>query len=73
MWDQSNPCTDAYGGKTIRERNRFAVDVIKAVRAAVGEDLTLILRISQWKSAGYNAKIANTPAEMEAWMDITMR
>lgn len=68
MWDQSNPRTDAYGGKTIRERNRFAVDVIKAVRAAVGEEFTLILRLSQWKSADYNAKIARTPAEMEEWI-----
>ena len=68
FWEGTNTRTDEYGGKTISERNRFAVDVIKAVRAAVGEDFTIIIRLSQWKQQDYTARIARTPEEMEEWL-----
>ena len=63
-----NTRNDQYGGKTISERNRFAVDVVKAVRAAVGPDFVIILRLSQWKQQDYAFRIANTPKEMEEWL-----
>jgi 2,4-dienoyl-CoA reductase-like NADH-dependent reductase (Old Yellow Enzyme family) len=68
FWKQTNHRKDEYGGDTIEGRNRFAVDVVNAVRAAVGKDMTIILRISQWKGRDYAAKIANTPAELEEWV-----
>jgi 2,4-dienoyl-CoA reductase-like NADH-dependent reductase (Old Yellow Enzyme family) len=68
FWDTTNARTDEYGGKTIGERVRFGVEVIKAVRAAVGPDMAIILRLSQWKGKDYSAKIANTPKEMEEWI-----
>ncbi|MFN1215687.1 NADH:flavin oxidoreductase [Chryseobacterium kwangjuense] len=68
FWEVTNTRTDEYGGKTIGERNRFAVDVIKAIRAAVGEDFTIILRLSQWKQQDYSSRLAATPAEMEEWL-----
>ncbi len=49
FWPGTNKRTDAYGGATIRERSRFAADIVRAVRAAVGPDFPLILRVSQWK------------------------
>ena len=68
FWEVTNTRTDEYGGKTIKERSRFAVDIVKAIRAAVGEDFTIILRLSQWKQQDYSAKLARTPEEMEEWL-----
>lgn len=68
FWDVTNTRTDEYGGKTLKERSRFAVDIVKAIRAAVGEDFTIIIRLSQWKQQDYTVKLAHTPEEMEEWL-----
>lgn len=68
FWEGTNTRTDEYGGETIKERSRFAVDVVKAIRAAVGEDFTIIIRLSQWKQQDYSVKLAHTPEEMEEWL-----
>ncbi|GAA4793607.1 NADH:flavin oxidoreductase [Olivibacter ginsenosidimutans] len=69
FWEETNDRTDAYGGKTLAERSRFAIDVIKEVRKQVGEDFTIILRLSQWKPSSYTSSLAKTPEEMEAWLN----
>ncbi len=68
FWGAVNERTDAFGGKTLPERSRFAVEVVKAVRAAVGEDFAVIIRLSQWKQQDLTVKLAKTPQEMEAWL-----
>ncbi|SDL41593.1 2,4-dienoyl-CoA reductase [Chryseobacterium taihuense] len=68
FWEVTNTRTDEYGGKTLKERSRFAVDVVKAIRAAVGDDFTIIIRLSQWKQQDYSVKLAGTPEEMEEWL-----
>jgi 2,4-dienoyl-CoA reductase-like NADH-dependent reductase (Old Yellow Enzyme family) len=68
FWHPTNQRTDGYGGKTLAERTRFAVDVIRAVRAATGPDFPICLRLSQWKLQDYAARLASSPAEMEAWL-----
>ncbi|MBX3039109.1 MAG: NADH:flavin oxidoreductase [Bdellovibrionaceae bacterium] len=68
FWDVTNDRTDGYGGQSLAERSRFAIEVVKAVRAAVGEDFVILLRLSQWKPSAYEAKLAKTPAEMESWL-----
>ena len=68
MWTGVNARTDQWGGPTIAERVRFAVEVVKAVRDGVGEDMALILRLSQWKLQDYAARIAETPAQLEEWL-----
>ncbi|PTE14359.1 NADH:flavin oxidoreductase [Pseudogemmobacter blasticus] len=68
FWDGTNVRQDRWGGATIRERARFAVEVVKATRAAIGPDFPLILRLSQWKQQDYTARLARTPAEMEDWL-----
>ncbi len=42
--------------------------MLKSVRAAVGEDFPVILRLSQWKGQAFDAKLAATPKQMEAWL-----
>jgi 2,4-dienoyl-CoA reductase-like NADH-dependent reductase (Old Yellow Enzyme family) len=68
FWHVTNNRTDEYGGKTLKERSRFAVDVIKAMRKAAGPDMVIILRLSQWKQQDYAVKLAHTPKEMEEWL-----
>jgi 2,4-dienoyl-CoA reductase-like NADH-dependent reductase (Old Yellow Enzyme family) len=49
FWDGTNVRDDAFGGAGIAERARFAAEILKAVRAAVGRDFPVIIRVSQWK------------------------
>jgi len=67
FWDVSNQRTDEYGG-TVANRSRFAIDIIKAVRAAVGADFMIVFRFSQWKQQDYKAKLAKTPTELEEFL-----
>lgn len=69
FWDGTNNRNDIYGGTTLAERSRFAIEVIKEVRRQVGEDFAVIIRLSQWKPSDYNYKMAVNPAEMEAWLN----
>lgn len=66
FWPVTNHRTDRFGGASIKQRAEFAREVITRCRAAIG-DLPMIIRISQWKSVDYNAKIATNPKELEAW------
>ncbi len=68
FWPGTNERTDRYGGATIRERSRFAGEVVAAMRAAVGPDFPIILRVSQWKQQDYTARLATTPDEMADWL-----
>jgi 2,4-dienoyl-CoA reductase-like NADH-dependent reductase (Old Yellow Enzyme family) len=68
FWSELNKRGDAYGGDTIVERGKFAADILKAVRKAVGADFPVIIRVSQWKQHDYAARLAHTPAEMETWL-----
>jgi 2,4-dienoyl-CoA reductase-like NADH-dependent reductase (Old Yellow Enzyme family) len=68
FWDGTNQRTDSYGGATLPQRGRFAAEILKAVRAAVGPDYPVIIRLSQWKQQDFTARLARTPQEMEAWL-----
>jgi len=68
FWHPTNQRTDSYGGKTLAERTRFAVELVRAVRHATSPEFPICLRISQWKLQDYAAKLATTPEEMEAWL-----
>jgi 2,4-dienoyl-CoA reductase-like NADH-dependent reductase (Old Yellow Enzyme family) len=65
FWPLSNRRTDAYGG-CLANRARFAVEVVRAIRAAVGPDFPIVFRFSQWKATDYEARIAETPEELGA-------
>jgi len=63
-WDATNTRTDRWGGRTLAARGRFATELVKAVRAAVGSDFAIFLRISQWKLQSYECKMATNPQEL---------
>ena len=65
LWSGTNSRTDGYGGDAIA-RTRFATEVISAVRAALGPNFPLIFRFSQWKGQDYDARLAETPKELDA-------
>lgn len=69
FWAGANLRTDRYGGASIRERARFGAEVIAAIRAAVGPDFPIILRLSQWKQQDFTARLAETPALMADWLE----
>jgi 2,4-dienoyl-CoA reductase-like NADH-dependent reductase (Old Yellow Enzyme family) len=67
FWEGTNQRDDEYGG-SLENRGRFAIEVIQAVRAAVGPDFTIMLRYSQWKQQDFTARLANSPEELERFL-----
>ncbi len=67
FWPPMNKRTDNYGG-SIENRVRFAVEVIAEMRRRTAPDFPIMLRFSQWKGAKYDAQVARTPQELEAWL-----
>jgi 2,4-dienoyl-CoA reductase-like NADH-dependent reductase (Old Yellow Enzyme family) len=68
FWSGTNQRQDRFGGATIKERGRFAAEVVRSVRAAVGPDFPIILRLSQWKQQDLKARLVETPAAMTDWL-----
>jgi len=58
FWAASNQRSDEYGG-ALAGRSRFAIELVQAVRAAVGPDFPIILRFSQWKQQDYSARLVD--------------
>lgn len=67
FWEGTNQRTDSWGG-SMENRGRFAVEIIKAIRAATSPDFPIVLRYSQWKQQDYSARLAYTPQELEAFL-----
>jgi 2,4-dienoyl-CoA reductase-like NADH-dependent reductase (Old Yellow Enzyme family) len=68
FWAATNLRTDGYGGAALKQRSRFAAEVVKAMRQAVGPDFPIILRVSQWKQQDYAFRLATTPDAMTDWL-----
>lgn len=68
FWDGTNERTDNFGGDMIK-RTHFAVEVIRAVRAAVSKDFPVLLRWSQWKQQDFNVRLAPTPQALEKFLE----
>ncbi len=67
FWEGTNQRADHYGGD-LAQRSRFALEIIRAVRAAVGEDFPIIFRYSQWKQQDYSARLCETPEALQAFL-----
>ncbi|GAA2246106.1 MULTISPECIES: NADH:flavin oxidoreductase [Kitasatospora] len=65
LWAGTNRRTDAYGGDPVA-RTKFAAEIVAAVREAVSPGFPVIFRYSQWKQEAYDARLAETPQELEA-------
>lgn len=60
---------DQWGGKSLLERSRFAIEVIKAIRQQVGPDFPILFRFSQWKTQAFDSRIAETPQILQCWLE----
>ncbi|MEV5487708.1 NADH:flavin oxidoreductase [Streptomyces bobili] len=65
LWAGTNRRSDAYGGDPVA-RTRFAAEIVAAVRQTVSAEFPVIFRYSQWKQEAYDARLAETPEELEA-------
>ncbi|ANY68136.1 12-oxophytodienoate reductase [Paenibacillus sp. BIHB 4019] len=72
LWEQTNVRTDRYGGNRMK-RTQFAVELIQSIRAAVGPDYPIAIRISQWKMNDYNAKLVDTPEQLEQLLHVLVQ
>lgn len=58
LWHETNRRTDGWGGV---HRGRFAAEVVRAIRGAIGPDMPIIFRFSQWKLQDSGGAIAANP------------
>jgi 2,4-dienoyl-CoA reductase-like NADH-dependent reductase (Old Yellow Enzyme family) len=72
LWEKTNQRTDRYGGDIIR-RAQFAIEVVEAVRSAVGPDYPIAFRLSQWKMNAYQAKPFETPEQLEQLLSVLVK
>ena len=67
FWTETNLRDDRYGGDQVA-RTRFAVEVVRAIRARVSRAFPVIFRFSQWKLQDYAAKMLETPQALAAFL-----
>lgn len=67
FWAATNQRGGRYGGGRT-DRLRFAIDVIKACRTAVGPDFPIFFRYSQFKQVDYKARLCQSPDELAAFL-----
>ncbi|MFD7297574.1 NADH:flavin oxidoreductase [Streptomyces sp. NPDC059897] len=65
LWSGTNRRSDAYGGDAVA-RTKFAAEIVAAIRERVSAEFPVIFRYSQWKQEAYDARLAETPEELEA-------
>ncbi|MFE4679584.1 NADH:flavin oxidoreductase [Streptomyces sp. NPDC056721] len=68
LWAGTNRRTDGYGGDPVA-RTQFAAEIVAAIRENVSPEFPVIFRYSQWKQEAYDARLAETPDELEAILD----
>ncbi|MFK4339895.1 2,4-dienoyl-CoA reductase-like NADH-dependent reductase (Old Yellow Enzyme family) [Paenibacillus sp. RC62] len=72
FWERTNQRTDRYGGDIIK-RAQFAIELVEAIRAEVGPDYPIVMRLSQWKMNDYNAKPFDTPDKLEQFLNVLVQ
>lgn len=68
FWGATNRRGDGYGGDNLIARSRFAHEIVREVRTRVGADFPISFRFSQWKQQDFAARLAPTPAALEAFL-----
>ena len=67
FWRETNHRGDKYGG-SIKQRTRFAQEIIQTIRNDLGDDFLVVLRWSQWKMQSLDAKLVENPDELRAFL-----
>lgn len=66
LWAETNQRADEYGGAALAQRARYPAEVAAAMRDAIGPELVLSCRFSQFKEVDYGATIARDPEDLGA-------
>jgi 2,4-dienoyl-CoA reductase-like NADH-dependent reductase (Old Yellow Enzyme family) len=69
LWDKTNSRRDMWGGSSPIERARFPLEICKQIRAAVGHDIPIFARFSQWKRQDFAAMLWRDPDELGSVME----
>jgi len=69
FWEVTNRRTDQWGGKSLAERTRFTVEILRAIGSVLKDKIPLFIRISQWKEQDKMARLATSPQELQAWLE----
>jgi 2,4-dienoyl-CoA reductase-like NADH-dependent reductase (Old Yellow Enzyme family) len=70
LWAETNQRTDEYGGPALAQRARYPAAVAAAMRDAIGPDMVLSFRFSQFKEVDYGAAIARDPDDLRAMVSL---
>ncbi len=63
FWPETNLRTDRYGGD-MAALATIGVEIVRAIREAIGPRMPILFRFGQWKQQDFNARIAETPDEL---------
>jgi 2,4-dienoyl-CoA reductase-like NADH-dependent reductase (Old Yellow Enzyme family) len=66
-WSVTNRRDDTYGG-SISNRAQLSAEIVSAIRSEVGPRFLIAYRFSQWKGGQYDARIAESPDELEQFL-----
>tara|TARA_B100000749_G_scaffold280455_1_gene276747 strand:- start:185763 stop:186866 length:1104 start_codon:yes stop_codon:yes gene_type:complete len=69
FWDKTNQRTDRFGGDTLKERTRFAQEILKACRRQVGSEFPIIFRFSNWKLGAYDHHLFQSSHDLEQFLE----
>ena len=67
LWHATNRRVDRYGGDHAG-RAAFAAEIVAEIRRRTAPDFPILMRYSQWKQHDYDARLAETPQELEAML-----
>ncbi|KQS03613.1 1,2-oxophytodienoate reductase [Sphingomonas sp. Leaf357] len=68
FWSQTNHREDGYGGAEAADRTRFACEVVRECRRQTRPDFPIMLRFSQFKEQSYDARVCETPGELDRFL-----
>jgi 2,4-dienoyl-CoA reductase-like NADH-dependent reductase (Old Yellow Enzyme family) len=68
LWSQTNVRDDEYGGESLVERARYPIELVAAIRKAVGPGFVISFRFSQFKEVDYGATVASDPDDLRAML-----
>jgi len=68
LWAETNVRQDEYSGPSLVERARYPIEIVMAIRKAVGASFVISYRFSQFKEVDYGATIASGPEDLRAML-----
>lgn len=68
FWAVTNRRDDRFGGADLVARSRFALEIVRECRARTAPNFPISFRFSQWKQQDFAARLAASPAELEAFL-----